>query len=291
MNKTKMVDFTNNLYTELDEQLLFIHLESVSIINKSELSIEIINKYLLKLKLFVVKYKFDNNEDEIAFFKKSKPQFLSRLVYHNRIYIIETHRPHGGGKVVRKYLNNELQRLKQFFDRNLEFYKYYRTGSEYLDHKYFLRGKHDIKLSIDSFYFETDHRFSTSHDYKVAKIISNDQVQVYLETELANLEHKELRTDILLKAEPSQKQNIFWTGSKVSLIELLYAFHADGSFNNGNAEVKQIADFIEKSFAVELGQYSRTFLELRSRKMCRTKFLDILKEKLIKRMDDADDSL
>ena len=54
----------------------------------------------------------------------------------------------------------------------------------YLDYKYFVRGKHDIKLSLDTFYFEADHNFSTSHDYKVAKIIANDLIQVYLEDQL-----------------------------------------------------------------------------------------------------------
>jgi hypothetical protein len=28
-------------------------------------------------------------------------------------------------------------------------------------------------LWLDTFYFEADHRFSTSHDYKVAKIVSD----------------------------------------------------------------------------------------------------------------------
>lgn len=285
-----MIEFTSKYLSELDEQLRFLNLEIEEPIKVAECAIAITLKSIEKLKAYIIKYKFTNQVEEINFFKKIKPQFLSRLIYYNRIYIIETHRPHGGEKIVRKYLNNELLKLKAFFDTNLEFYKYVRTNSEYLDHKYFVRGKHDIKLTVDSFYFETDHRFSTSHDYKSAKIISNDQVQVFLETELAILERKELKLS-LQNSQLPPKSSVYWTGSKVALIELLYSFHADGSFNNGKAELKEVADFIEKSFAVELGQYSRTFLELRSRKMGRTKFLDTLKEKLIKRMDDADDSL
>ena len=46
---------------------------------------------------------------------------------------------------------------------NLEFYKYYRINSTYLDDKYFVRSKHDIKLNLDTYYFEADHCFSTSH--------------------------------------------------------------------------------------------------------------------------------
>lgn len=285
------MEFVQKLYYELEEQLNFIHLETEDELKKAELSIQVALKVIDRLKTYIIKYKFHNQNEEIIFFKQLKPKFLSRLIYFNRIYIIETHKLHGGLKIVRRYLNNELQKLKQYFDDNLEFYKYFRTGSNYLDHRYFLRGKHDIKLSLDSFYFETDHRFSTSHDFKVAKIISNDQVQVYLETELANLERRELKTMNQQGSEVMQKSPVFWTGSKVALIELLYAFHAEGSFNNGRAELKEIAEFIEKAFNVELGQFNRTFLELRARKTGRTKYLDILRQSLIKRMDEADDIL
>jgi|GEM_PF-1412343 len=41
-----------------------------------------------------------------------------------------------------------------------------------------------IKLSLNTYYFEADYTFSTSHDYKVAKILANDLIQVYLENQL-----------------------------------------------------------------------------------------------------------
>ncbi|MFT4018864.1 MAG: RteC domain-containing protein [Agriterribacter sp.] len=98
---------------------------------------------------------------------------------------METKRPHGGGKIIKKYLYNKLSKIKKYFDNNFEFYRYYRTNSTYLDHKYFIRGKYDIKLILDNYYFEADHSFSTSHDYKVAKIIANDLIQIYLEDQLS----------------------------------------------------------------------------------------------------------
>ncbi len=276
-----------NYLNELEEQLRFISLETNEPIKQAETSILVILKSIEKLKSFIIKHKFRNQEEEIIFFKKTKPQFVSKLIYHNKIYKIEKQKPYGGENILKEYFNNELYSLKKFFDKNLDFYKYYRTQSNYLDYKYFVRGKHDIKLSLDSFFFETDYRFSTSHDFKVATIIANDQLQVYLETELANIDKRKVKMNT--NTEYSQKSTIKWTGSKASLIELMYAFHADGSFNHGNVEVKQIAEFIENSFGIELGQYSRTFLELRSRKTGRTKYLDGLKTKLIKRMDEADD--
>ena len=52
---------------------------------------------------------------KIDFFKNSKPKILSKLIYYNSIYKIETKKPHGGEKIIRTYLNNELNNLKIFF--------------------------------------------------------------------------------------------------------------------------------------------------------------------------------
>src|SRR5690606_34070537 len=134
-----------------------------------------------------------------------------------------------GGKPIRKYLKDELRKLKRYFDNNLEFYKYYRTNNSFIDTKLFLRGKHDIKLSLDTVYFETDHRFSTSHDYKVAKIIANDQIQVYIEHQMNNNNQK----------KPSDNSSLNWSESKTALTELIYGLHSHGAF--GNADIIAIA--------------------------------------------------
>ncbi|MGE0567006.1 MAG: RteC domain-containing protein [Bacteroidia bacterium] len=282
-----MQKYSDTLYYELEEQLKFISLETDSILKVSELCIDVIQASLAKLKSFIIKYKFRSQGEEIKFFKDIKPLFCSKLFYHISVYNIETHKPNGGHKVTKKYLQNELDKLKRYFDTNLEFYKYYRTGSNYLDHKYFVRGKHDIRLSVEPFYFETDPKFSTSNDFKISMILAYDLLQVYLEDELVELDKKEPRK----KSQDIHKSNLSWTDSKVALIELLYALHSQGVFNNGKAELKDIAGFIENSFNIELGQYHRTFLEIRMRKSVRTKFMDSLRENLIKRMDDADEPL
>jgi hypothetical protein len=277
--------------TELEDQLRFLHIEIENPLQQCEAGIEIVMKAYEKIKAAVLRRDFKSQLDEIYFFKRIKPQLLSRHIYYNKIYNIEVHKPHGGTKVVKKYLNNELLKLKHYFDDNLEFYKYFRTNADFLDYKYFVRGKYDIKLKIDSYYFETDKRFCTSHDYMVANILSNDQVEVYLETELKNLETKQQKEEQNQKSQVNHKSTIFWTGSKASLIELMYALHTNKCFNNGNVELKQIADFIENTFDIDLGQFNRVFLEIRARKMGRTKFIDSLKDGLIQRMDEADEML
>jgi len=271
---------------ELTEQLSFINLEMDDPIAKSEKSVELTLKAIDNLKKQFLKNKSISNENEIDFFKNIKPKFASLYIYHNAIFKIETKMPHGGERITKKYLNKELKKLKRYFDNNLDFYNYHRTGSTYLDYKYFIRGGHDVKLRLDSFYFEADHSFSTSHDFKVAKILAHDLVQVYIETKILKMgkkEHKE-------KSQLEPKGKIIWTGSKVSLTEIMYAFHTKGVFNNGAAELKEIASYFEEIFNIDLGQYRRTFLEIRDRKSDKTKFINTLEKELLKRMEETDET-
>ena len=271
---------------ELNEQLSFINLEMDDLVTKSVKSTEITLKVINNIKKQFLKDKTMSLDSEIDFFKNIKPKFTSLYIYHNAIFKIETKMPHGGEKITKKYLNNELKKLKRFFDNNLDFYNYHRTGNSYLDFKYFVRGNYDVSLRLDSFYFEVDHNFSTSHDFKLAKVLAYDRIQVYLETKLSNIGKK-------LDVEKSQlepKGKMIWTANKVALTELLYALHTKGAFNNGAAELKEIASYFEEVFSIDLKQYRRTFLEIRERKSDRTKFLNTLAVGLNKRMEETDES-
>lgn len=275
----------NNLLTELNEQLNFLNLEIDDKIIRSEKAIEIILTSIFNLKKIISKNLLMSDQEEINFFKEMKPQFTSKLIYYNMVYKIEMKRPNGGNRVLKKYYMNELLKLKSFFDNELEFYQYYRSRSTYLDYKYFQRGKFDIKMTLDSYYFEADTTFSTSHDFKVARILANDLIQLYLEKQLIIIENK--NTSEKSQRKPNMK--FMWTGSKVALTELLYALHSEGVINNGAVDLKDIAEYFEHIFEIDLGQYRRAFLEIRARKSERTKFITSLNETLLKRMDNADD--
>ena len=271
----------------LNEQINFIDLEIDNQIEKCKNSIDVILKSVSEIKKIVLKSGFKVDTEEIQFFKELKPQFTSKLIYYNVVYKIEMKRPNGGNRILKKYYNNELLKLKAFFDNELEFYQYYRSGNTYLDYKYFIRGKFDIKLTLDSYYFEVDTTFSTSHDFKVARILANDLIQLYIENQLLMIDNK----DTSDKSQRKPNMKMVWTGSKVSLIEIMYALHTEGVFNNGAADLKDIAEYFEHIFEIDLGQYRRAFLEIRARKSDKTKFIVTLNEALLKRMENSDETI
>lgn len=271
-----MDKFYDEILIKLERAIHELEIETDCSIQRMEAVIHLLFECLSELKGYVLKRGFKNPEEEILFFKYQKPTIVAKLIYYNAIYKIETKKPYGA-KPIRKYLNKELRKLKRYFDNNLEFYKYYRTNNSFIDEKLFLRGRHDIKLTLDTVYFETDHRFSTSHDYKAAKIIANDLIQVYIEDQLNNNNQRKSR----------YISSLNWTESKTALTELIYALHSQGAF--GNADIIAIAKTFENTFNISLGDFYHTFMELKSRKINRTKFIDSLRDALIKKMDEEDE--
>src|SRR5690554_6946914 len=268
-----MDKFYNATLYKLETAISELQIEATCPMQRAKAVIDLIVDSLSELKEYVLKKGFKDVNEEIHFFKYQKPVIVAKIIYYNTIYRIETKKPNDV-KAIKKYLNEELKNLKRYFDNNLEFYKYYRTNNTYLDTELFVRGKYDIKLCLDNNYFLLDQSFSTSHDYKVAMIIANDLIQVYIEDQ---------------KGKPTTFKKLNWTGSKVALIELIYALHYQGVFDNGNADIRLIAKYFEDAFYVNLGNFYQTYLELRTRKMTLTKFLDALRETLIKKMDEQDE--
>lgn len=83
------------------------------------------------------------------------------------------------------------------------------------------------------------------------------------------------------------KIRMTWTGNKIDLVELIYAWEEVGCFNHGNVNVKEIVAYIEVVFNIDLGDYYGTFKEMRNR-VNRTAFLDKLIKFLNDRMNEVD---
>lgn len=175
-----MKDKIKNIAEKLEHQIRMHELDLNDRIKDIPQIILLLEQGFSELKEIVSFYKFKSEMDEIFFFKIIKPKFFSKLIYYRKVYNIEMMRPNGQDCVLKNYFINELNQLENFYNKNIDFYKYYRSGSTHLDKYFFLRGKQDIQMTMETFYFERDPNFSTICDFKVAKIVANEMLRIYL---------------------------------------------------------------------------------------------------------------
>lgn len=277
-------NIVDRLTTELETAQIEAGQEDTSSLENRHVMIQILENAFRQLKAFVSDYKFKNEKDEILFFKETKPSLFSKLIYYNKVNCIESLRPSGSFDTIRSYLMNELDRLTDFYNQNIEFYKYYRSGSSMFDEYYFLRGKHDIQMNVECFYFERDPKFSTNYDFQAAILLANDMLAAYLNEELVKLKRTEIQLESIMDIISTEK----WTDKKTALVELIYSIHEERSVNNGNTELKILAEKFGKMFNIDLSDIYRIFLEIRGRKGERAVYLKRLVDALNKRMDEAD---
>lgn len=229
----------------LSQKLKEVHLELETIdMESDEVSIEVavsmieyLEKCLTDIRKKFLSQKNIREEDEINFFKEVKPEILGFVLYFNKIHSIELKCPNGSNDTLGEYYQRELDSLTFFFERNLGFYQYYRSRATHMDEHYFLRNKRSHLLCLDSVHYIIDNEFSTGYDYKVAKILCNEMLRIYLNKKM----HKLDKQTLINKNRTSLPLNdLKWTGPKTALIEIGYGFESSKYVNRGTANIKEI---------------------------------------------------
>lgn len=269
-----MKEFSQRLYNALDKELNLITFESISECEKLKLTIITCKKALNILKRKLTGYFFENSEEEILFFKVLKPRFYSKYIYYVSVYRYLIKKPLGSEHIISDYIAKESEELEKFYIQNQSFFLYYRTCSTHLDHLYFTRGAGDIYAELED--FQGDEMFSTSHDYRLSKLIANEEYQKFLMQQQSNLEQ-----GITVEC----KSPITWTGNQTELVELIYALAESGTLNNGNIEIKTAIEYFQAMFKVDLKHYYHKFRDITNRKKERAVFLDKLKMSLDRKIE------
>lgn len=123
--KTKYQAIFDELQNELE--LLISSNENPAL--HAEDAIKMIDSDVCLVNDLICSYEFPTKEEEILFFKTTKPKYLSLLLYYNCIYKLESSKPDCSKRELKKYLTAQRMVLSCFADENREFYKYYKTGS------------------------------------------------------------------------------------------------------------------------------------------------------------------
>ncbi|MEN2436484.1 RteC domain-containing protein [Weeksellaceae bacterium A-14] len=280
MNRQNFKRKTEQLWKELTTTVDFINRNDNSVIIKAEEILMEIDTAIRLLKDILKQYQFSDWSDEIYFFKNTKPKFVSTYIYYSKILAIEASKPYSDPQALRSYYENERNGLLYFYNEQKEFISYYRRRATYLDKKYFVRFKFDLKLKLSPEFYNYDEEFSTSHDQIVSQILANDLLEHYLVKRINAVDNVETSIGDIT--------NLEWTAPKVALVELLYSLYQTKCFNGGHADLAEIFRWAENSLNIDLGNYHKTLGEIRLRKTDRTKFLSLLQKNLDQFFDDLD---
>lgn len=265
--------FSDQLHQRMKEQIEAIALENQDVIARASKSLLITKSSLSELKTFVYQYQFNERKEEIEFFKEIKPIYASQYYYYERILSLKIDEPIGSREELIAYYHRELNQIQAYIKKHPEFHRYCLTNSSHLDDQYFTR-EHNSTRNPD-----IDDKFSTGYDTMLAILLANQMLKDYLLSAIRK---------VGMEADDGSQSSLTWTGPKTALIELIYALQSVEAFNNGKADIKQIASSFESLFNTSLGNYYRVFQEIRIRKNGKTNFLDLLKNKFIQRMDELD---
>lgn len=242
-----------------------------------------LNEMLCSIKTKVLQAGFTDEQQEIDFFKNTKPQILGKLIYYNKVFRIETTCPVSNGKIHQSYYENLLKTLKSEYKESIcneDFYRYYRAGRTDRDRTYFRLGQVNYHDGLKSGVFEIDLSFSTYYDNKIAHIIANELLYTYMLTKI----NPEENPDTILQNLDAHK-DISWTNSQNALIELIYALYASNSIAYGKIGIRKLALIFQVLFRTPLNDIHHSFHRMKTRAGSRTAFLDQLKISLEEYMD------
>lgn len=273
-----MNEYCLNFFSEFEKEYQTIkitNLDSIVIANKVTNLIETRSKELFK---WLKKHKFSSPEEEIYFFKDLKPIFISKLIYYKTVLSIETNLPTSKKNKI-KFYEDALNSIQENTNKNRKFYEYYRARASHKDNIYFLRNCDANILKRDCSLINYDVKLCTTHDYNMAVMIANDILTNYLENKIEQLENN------CTTVHPSIQQTVNWTGTKIDLIELIYALHHSKKINNGSTDIKELALFFGKIFNQDIEEnIYRFYIDIKNRKTGRSKFINQLSEVLEKQI-------
>jgi hypothetical protein len=266
-----MIKFKEILQT-FQNDLATINSSGEEILKQSNLAIVLCVNCLriLRKKLEITEFK--TTGDEVNFFKNIKNKPLTQLIYFKEVRTFELSIPKTTHEIRKRYIIKQLNRIDRFFRKHFELSQYIDQDLTHLDTFYFLRNKEEFYQLAHNSAYNYDIVFNTSHDQLFAIVKAYKYFIEYLRNRYHTLDNPYLKH----KQLNIQKPELEWSASKTALIELIYALHCTKVFNNGQTDIKQIADVFQYIFKCDLGDYYKVFSEIKIRQKSKTKFLEEL---------------
>lgn len=259
------------IQTEFKGTLMQLVSEPTSLQHRAVKAMSYVHEVLANIRAVVKSNRFSSVDEEIQFFKSYKPTFASQYLYYDKLLALSFNTP-ASLEDAHAFFYHELNAIRNRFVEHRDFYQYCLSGATHLDKHYFLRAEaHHLNINLDP-------DFSTGYDMVLAAILADSLLREHLLEKLGRSQDDMTTKSIKLS----------WTASKADLVELIYALHQAGSINGGNADIGQIASTFESIFNIELGNYYRTYTDIRMRKKNVAVFLEKLQNDFMRKVNDAD---
>ena len=272
----------DSLTLELNESLQELSEAEITQIEKYEQSIARCTECLTRLRELVLKEGFSSNAEEIAFFKHIKPKILEKLFFFTYTAKFEASKVFYAHDSLIAYHEAHLAKVHAYVAEHENFFYYYKSGSTHNDQRYFKRRGCDFRNLGTTDAFKVDQDFSTFYDLILGELLAKKEFSKFLHQSLHELRHPHIHQ------HNGKAPVLSWTASKAALTEIIYAFHAFGCFNNGDASLSDIRTHFETTLNLPLKDFFKKGYEIRGRKG-KVRFLDKLKAALdLNQMDFSD---
>jgi hypothetical protein len=250
MNFILMTDLHRKMSAELEQ----IRNDNPSPQKWAMESIPVVQKYLRLLKEHLMNHPFQRRSEEILFFKEVKPEFMCELIFFTEIFNWWRDYPFYDEYKERKdFWLNCMQIVERFFTDNKAFCRYLVQEEPFLDAQYFVRRPKNMFFSfglpkeLDACAFYGDPEFSTSHDYRMAKVIAFARLRGFIREQLKETE----RT----KNAPCQIREDFKDDNFHSfLAQCLRDFWSTEA--GGKASFEEAGEYLQKAIQAELSRSS-----------------------------------
>jgi len=274
-----IIEISIQILSNLKRELSILKLDGENKLIQFESAFHLVDKAMDKIKLFMDKYDFVSEQEEIEFFKHHMSNFLKESVYFSELFNMESIKPAGPEHEIRKFYEKELLSVQEFLQNNQNLYNYLLMKKENQDRVFFLRSAQAPVYKPNLFWHTLDTRYCTVYTLYCARIMGTLSLAGYIHDQLLIL------NDAQDSVGEDKNPSLYWTGKKTDLVELVYALKTSNVINYGNASVVELATLMSEVFGKELQGYYRTFLEIKSRKKNRTVFLDHCRVNLEAYMD------
>ncbi|WP_276481018.1 RteC domain-containing protein [Paraflavitalea pollutisoli] len=275
--------FCESILKSIEKQERLVESAGIDVLRIAENMLSYLKDSLQELRKFVSDNKFLDEEEEVEFYKRHLPGILRYFFYYVKLYSLELRLLTLEDSARKKTLKSERKDVDKWVRKNEGFFRYYRSGAISMDKKFYLKGSRDNNLITDPGQWLFDDEFLTVPAYLTGEFLAYERYRIYLDNELKFFDQKSKVN------EGVSDDELVWTATRMAAIEILYGLFTGSAFNNGKAQLRQIAKRVEKLTGIDLGNYYRYNIDLKIRKV-RNQFLKHMIETSDKYADEQDEN-